>query len=398
MMNNKKRWGQRGLELLGLLSAGFAVTLSCTNAQTQVQPELEWARQTAPAGGWAAQSGGTQGGAEASASRIYTVTNADELRDAVMGFRSRIVLIKGTIDMTEGRPFASTADQKLRGMINVGPNTTIVGLGGDARVINGNFMIERTSQVILRNLTIENPCDVAPSFDPGDGPDGAWNAEFDGVTIFASHHVWIDHVTFTDGRKTNDQMPVSQGHVMECHDGALDIKKAANYITISNNVFTLHDKNNLVGHSDKEGMDGSYLKITFNDNLFRDIGQRAPRVRYGQVHVYNNAYIGSKTHKAYPYVYSLGVGVASRMISENNNFAIDGVDSCVGVIKNFGGKTFVDRGSVLNGKALNADQCGYDSDVGWKPPYVYTLRPTAEVEAHVLAHAGVGKLSTASAP
>ena len=391
-MNNRNTRLQRSLSLLAFSCASL-VTLLTASADAQVPTqEVEWARQSAPAGGWAAQSGGTQGGAEAPASRIYTVSNADELRDAVSGFRSRIVLVKGTIDMSEGRPFGSTGDQKLRGMINVGPNTTVVGIGNDARIVNGNFMIERTSQVILRNLTIENPCDVAPSFDPSDGPTGAWNAEFDGVTIFASHHVWIDHVTFTDGSKTNDTMPVSQGHVMECHDGALDIKKAANYITLSNNVFTQHDKNNLVGHSDKEGMDGAYLKITFHDNLFRDVGQRAPRVRYGQVHVYNNAYIGSKTHKAYPYVYSIGVGVASRIISENNNFAIDGVDACAGVIKNWGGTTFVDRGSVLNGKALDAGQCGYDSDVGWKPPYPYSLRSTGEVEAWVLGHAGVGKL------
>ncbi|HSD38736.1 MAG TPA: hypothetical protein VLC92_14590 [Rhodocyclaceae bacterium] len=396
-MNKNNSRPPRGLHPLMALLYVFGLTSA--QAQTQVpDQELKWARESAPVGGWASLSGGTQGGADASASHIYTVSNADELRDAVSGFRSRIVLVKGTIDLSEGRSFASTADQKLRGMINVGPNTTIVGLGNDARIINGNFMIERTAQVILRNLTIENPCDVAPSFDPGDGPTGAWNAEFDGVTIVASHHVWIDHVTFTDGSKTNDMMPVSQGHVKECHDGALDIKKAASYITVSNNVFTQHDKNNLVGHSDKEGMDGAYLKVTFHDNLFRDVGQRTPRVRYGQVHVYNNAYSGSTTHKAYPYVYSLGVGVASRMISENNSFAIDGVDSCAGVIRNFGGKTFVDNGSVLNGKALNAAECGYDSDVGWKPPYAYNLRATGEVEAYVLGHAGVGKLGVATTP
>lgn len=354
--------------------------------------DAAWARQGAPAGGWAAESGGTQGGAEAAASRVYVVTTAEALRDAVSGFRSRIVWIKGTIDMTEGRPFGGTGDQKLRGVINVGPNTTIVGLGDDAKVINGSFMIQDTSQVILRNFTIENPCDVNPVFDAGDGATGAWNSEFDGVTIHASHHVWIDHMSFTDGSKTNDLMPIANGHVTECHDGALDVKKAASYITISNSIFTQHDKNNLIGHSDKEAMDGGALRITFHDNLFRDVGQRAPRVRYGQVHVYNNAYIGSRSHKAYPYVYSIGVGVKSRIISENNNFAIDGVSSCEGVIKNWGGTTFLDRGSRLNGKALNADKCGYDANVGWQPPYAYALRPVEEVEPYVLAHAGAGKL------
>jgi pectate lyase len=265
-----------------------------------------------------------------------------------------------------------------------------VGLGDDAKLINGNFMIE-DGQVIIRNLTIENPCDVGPSFDPGDGPTGNWNSEFDGVSINAARHVWIDRVTFTDGSQTNDLAPVMFGHVRECHDGAVDIKKQANYITISNTIFMLHDKNNLVGHSDSAA-DGGTLKVTFHDNLFRDIGQRGPRVRYGQVHVYNNAYIGSKNHKGYPYSYSIGVGVSSHIISENNNFAIDGVDStCTGVLKNWGGKTFVDHASLLNGKPLGADQCGYDSNVGWTPPYAYTLRPTEQVEAYVLAHAGAGK-------
>jgi pectate lyase len=396
-MRSKNFWCyQRARIVLALAVAAGANSICAQDMKGAIDTPraqaLAWARQSAPADGWAAQNGGTQGGAEAGDSHVYTVSTADELRSAAWGFRSRIVLVKGTIDVAEGRPFSSTGDQKVRGIINVGSNTTIVGIGSDAKIINGNFMIEGTSQVILRNLTIENPCDAGPKFDPGDGPNGAWNSEFDGVSINSSNHVWIDHVTFTDGSKTNDKMPVSHGHVMECHDGAVDIKKAANYITISNSVFTLHDKNNLVGHSDSAAMDKDFLKVTFYGNLFRDIGQRTPRVRYGQVHVYNNAYIGSRSHVGYPYVYSIGIGIGSRIISENNSFAIDGVNSCSEVLKNWGGKTFVDNGSVLNGKPLAAEQCGYDSNVGWKPPYAYTLRPTEQLEAYVLAHAGAGKL------
>lgn len=369
--------------------------LLCVATQSASAATLdEIARQVAPPDGWAAQDGGTHGGSEADPSRIYTVSTPDDFRDAVQGFRARIVYVKGRIDFAQDRPFASTADQKIRGVVNIGSRTTIIGLGKDAHIVNANLMLDKVSQVIIRNLTIENPCDVGPTFDGGDGPTGNWNSEFDGITLKEASHAWVDHVTFTDGATTDDKLPFVNGHVKQCHDGALDVTHQSDYITVSNSIFMLHDKNDLIGHSDTARADTGTLKVSFHDNWFQDITQRTPRVRYGQVHVFNNLYTGSLDHPAYPYLYSIGAGYDSRIISENNDFEIPGVNRCDKVIRNFGGKTLVEQGSLLNGQTLDMKDCSYDPEVGWKPPYAYTLKPAAEVAASVRAQAGAGKLET----
>ncbi|MCZ9338024.1 pectate lyase, partial [Streptomyces sp. TRM76130] len=62
--------------------------------------------------------------------------------------------------------------------------------------------------------------------------------------------------------------------------------------------------------------DRGHLRITFARNLFSGITQRAPRVRFGQVHVVNNVYRG----RAEETLYALGVGVESALFSERNVF------------------------------------------------------------------------------
>jgi pectate lyase len=84
------------------------------------------ALNVAPADGWAAQAGGTVGGAAAAANRIYTVGNRAQLLAAFSdgGLAPKIVKVMGTIDMTEGQPFTSHADQVVRAAIKVPANTT----------------------------------------------------------------------------------------------------------------------------------------------------------------------------------------------------------------------------------------------------------------------------------
>ncbi len=56
--------------------------------------------------------------------------------------------------------------------------------------------------------------------------------------------------------------------------------------------------------------------MTIHHNLFENVGQRTPRVRFGQVHVYNNYY---KIEQIPDYVYSWGVG-RIRDLRRNNFF------------------------------------------------------------------------------
>jgi pectate lyase len=90
-----------------------------------------------------------------------------------------------------------------------------------------------------------------------------------------STRVWIDHNTLSHG-----------------YDGAIDIKRASDYVTVSwNHVFN-HDKDMLLGHSDDNGSeDIGHLRVTYHHNWFDGTVQRNPRVRFGNpVHVFNNYY------------------------------------------------------------------------------------------------------------
>jgi pectate lyase len=315
----------------------------------------------------------------------------------------KIINWSGTIDMTGGTPYADHADQAARAEIKLNPNTTIVGVGADAYLPNGWFMVRGIDNVIIRNIKVTNPCDLEPEWDSGDGA-GNYNSEFDGMGVDGATHVWIDHLTFTDAPFTDDMEPLgntdSNGvakHV-QCHDGALDIKNASDFVTVSNTVFEQHDKNTLVGQSDSKTTDEGHQTISFIGDLFSNIGQRTPRVRFGMVHLAGNYFVGSKTDPAYPYQYSVGTGLNSKIISENNVFDIDGVaaGSCTGVVKNPATANpegnFVDTGSLVNGSALTG--CTAPTAVGWSLPsgYPYPEVAAAEVKDSVTANAGAGKL------
>lgn len=179
----------------------------------------------------------------------------------------------------------------------------------------------------------------------------------------------------------------------QCHDGALDITAASDFVTVSYNHFALHEKNTLVGASDRATGDEGHLRVTFSNNLFEHITARSPRVRFGQVHLFNNFHKGSRKHAEYAHEYSVGIAKEARVIIDANAYDIEGARGCGDVMRNPGksGPGFaLDRGSQLNGKAL-AD-CGFAADVGWTVPYPFTALPAADVQPNVMANSGAGHL------
>src|SRR5690242_228067 len=283
-----------GVAVAGVVSA---TTASAADASTAVADI-----------GWATQPGGTSGGSAAAAAQVYTVSTKAQLIAAIAGTdpatgkknktAPKIIKWVGTIDMTEGKPYTSHSDQASRGEIKLNPNTTIIGVGSNAYLPNGWFKISKIDNVIIRNIKVTNPCDLAPKWDSGDGA-GNYNSAFDGTTIDGATHVWLDHMWYTDAPYTDDKEPLGNtdknGVVkrVQCHDGAVDIKNGADYVTLSNDIIEEHDKTDLVGSSDSTTSDDGHLKVSFIADLYRNSADRSPRVRFGQVHVADNYYAAS---------------------------------------------------------------------------------------------------------
>jgi pectate lyase len=172
----------------------------------------------------------------------------------------------------------------------------------------------------------------------------------------------------------------------------VDISNAADLITLSYNYFHDHDKTELIGSSDSATSDNGHLRVTLHHNYYQNVVQRAPRVRYGQVHIYNNYYEGSTNAANYAYSYSWGIGYSSKIYAENNYFNIVGVTvSKLG--SKLKGTSLYDSGTVLNGSNVVVySSLGLSSNVGWTPTLFGTIDQTSDLPTIVPANAGAGKL------
>ncbi len=327
------------------------------------------ARETlAPNDGWAAFSTGTTGGAAAADTDVYVVSTRKQLLDAfkLAGTRPKIVLVSGTIDANVDdnnaplscsfyadpaytleaytQAYAPSVWPKSKGVpkgpletarvnsqknqqsyvrISVPSNTTLVGVGDDATFVGANVYINGVDNVIVRNITFKDAYDCFPQWDYTDGTDGNWNSQYDNVYVKGSTHVWVDHCAFNDGDHPDSAAGDIFGRVYQHHDGELDITNAADLVTVSWNRFTDHDKVNLIGSGDSSTGDRGKLRVTMHHNVWERTIQRGPRVRFGQVHLYNNLYV---VREGDGWDYSWGLGVEATIYAENNYFHIEGTE------------------------------------------------------------------------
>jgi pectate lyase len=294
----------------------------------------------------------------------------------------------------------SVSNQTAQTQINVGPNTTIIGLRG-ARLTGATLMVDRAPNVIVRNIGFVDARDCFPAWSPTDGDAGNWNSQFDLVSVRRSENVWMDHNTFSDGNNPDSGQPTFFGRPYQVHDGSLDITHTASLVTVSFNRFQARDKLMLIGSSNTVGPDVGRLNVTLHHNLFDGGLQRLPRVRFGQVDIYNNYYrIGGDG-----FSYAWGVGVQSAIYAENNYLALEGATRPEDVIFDWGGTMITEKGNWVRTEGarpgpvslIEAYNASHDPDIatdaGWTP----TLRagpvlPAVVVPLVVNALAGANRL------
>lgn len=315
----------------------------------------------------------------------------------------RTKVASGPVDQARD---ASSRKQASTVQIYIPSNTTIIGDQTGARVVGANFVLQGSENVIIRNIQFENAIDCFPQWDPTDlnpitGIVGAWNSNYDNISIFGgSKHIWIDHNSFTDAGKLDSQEPKYFGMIYEQHDGELDITKASDLITVSWNRFSEHDKTILIGSSDKSTSDDGKLRVTLHHNDFEHISERAPRVRYGQVHAYNDY----NNEAANPTLeYALGVGVSSKIYAQSNYYILPTSFSAGNIIAGvFKGKTIHTTDDLVNNKpvdllaAYNAahSSAPLSADVGWTPTFHTQIDPARCVPILVPHNAGVSSSLT----
>jgi pectate lyase len=279
--------------------------------------------------GWATQNGGTSGGGGAATT---TVTSASALTSALGSSSAAVIRVSGTISCS--------------GMLRVRSNKTIIGNSG-ATISGCGLNINGDRNVIIRNITFRG-----------------WNDDAINVQESATN-IWIDHNSFTGGK-----------------DGAVDIKRGSDFITVSWNRVFGHDKSMLLGHSDDNAsQDRGHLRVTYHHNWFDGSKQRHPRVRFGNpVHVYNNYYFNNS---GYGVASTEGAGVlveANSFENVKDPFHLGEGDSGPGtlVARN---NHFVNSGSGQAGGSVASI------------PYSYSADPASSVKSIVTANAGAGRIS-----
>ncbi|KAK4789674.1 hypothetical protein SAY86_016978 [Trapa natans] len=205
--------------------------------------------------------------------------------------------------VTRNRPlwiiFARSMIIRLNQELIMTSNKTIDGRGANVLITGGaGITVQFVRNVIIHGIRINNIVQGTGGMimDAEEHVGLRTMSDGDGISIFGSSDIWIDHVSMS-----------------RCYDGLIDAIMGSTAITISNAHFTHHNEVMLFGASDSHSHD-QMMQITLAFNHFgQGLVQRMPRCRWGFFHVVNNDY----THWM---MYAIGGSKHPTIISQGNRF------------------------------------------------------------------------------
>ncbi|MFD9030738.1 polysaccharide lyase family 1 protein [Streptomyces sp. NPDC059567] len=252
------------------LSAAMAtMAIAAGTGAVLLMPEASAA--TGGATGYATQNGGTTGGAGGQTVRATTGT---AIHAALCGRASSntpiTIEVEGTVNHANTTKVSGDSCNTADGVIELKQisNVTIVGVGAGAVFDQLGIHIRESSNIVIQNVTVKN---VKKSGSPTSNGGDAIGME-SGV-----RNVWVDHVTLE-----------ASGGESEGFDGLFDMKDDTQYVTLSYSTLRNSGRGGLVGSSESDLSNGF---ITYHHNLYENIDSRAPLLRGGTAHMYNNHYV-----------------------------------------------------------------------------------------------------------
>ncbi|MFF8842074.1 polysaccharide lyase family 1 protein [Streptomyces sp. NPDC015127] len=226
---------------------------------------------TGSATGYATQNGGTTGGAGGQRVRATTGT---AIHAALCGRASSstpiTIEVEGTINHGNTEKVSGDSCNTAAGVIELKQisNVTIIGAGSGAVFDQLGIHIRESRNIVIQNVTVKN---VKKSGSPTSNGGDAIGME-SGV-----RNVWVDHVTLE-----------ASGGESEGYDGLFDMKDNTQYVTLSYSILRNSGRGGLVGSSESD-LSNSF--ITYHHNRYENIDSRAPLLRGGTAHMYNNHYV-----------------------------------------------------------------------------------------------------------
>jgi len=306
-------------------------------------------------------------------------------------------LLSGLNSLNSGKPVIIRIIGRIdpiKNKTNVGmwKNTcgvTVEGIGPNAGFIGWGISGGDSSDTEFRNLSFIDYQEDALGFE-------------------GAKKLWVHNNTFYSGYYPKD----STAERDKLHgDGSCDLREC-NTTVVSYNEFSGTDKTSLIGSSSSSRE--STGNLTFHHNFFDHTNQRTPRMRWHNMHAYNNYYL-------YTGAYGIGATCNSNIFAENNYFekasspfltssqggyASKFSDNDGGVIKAFGNITedcyeFVEGVDYFNAPSREYRMTAADFTTvkggytynnfdanGYIASNDYILHSAQQAKTEVLAHAG----------